>query len=205
MPALRKQRMQRFLRLMQPSAGQGILDIGGLPSLNGIPGFWQEYSDQFKITLLNLPGTFDRFSNHELAPYRLIEADACMCNGLSGAFDIVFSNALIEHVGNCRRQRLLANFVRSAGNSFWVQTPSPFFPIEAHCDIPCWWFLPARQRKYKIAQWKRRGERFLARQMASTRPIWPKQLRELFPESRIVTEYLMGFPKSHIAYRRHER
>jgi hypothetical protein len=204
LPIFRKARMARFLELMQPAPGATILDVGGLPSLNGVPGFWQDYSDKFQVTLVNLPGSFDRFSKSELAPFRLIEADICTCAGLPKKYDIVFSNSVVEHVGSRRRQGLFAAFVHSAGNSFWVQTPSPLFPLEAHCDIPFWWFIPTHLRKKKIRTWKYAGEKFLAGQMASTRPIWSSRLRLLFPESQIVTEYLLGFPKSHIVYRRCE-
>jgi len=201
LPAFRRQRMRRFLRIMQPQTGARILDVGGLPALNGIPGFWQDHSGEFRITLLNLPGAFDGYSEAELAPYRLIEADACKCGPLSETFDIVFSNALIEHVGNARRQQGLANFIRSAGDAFWVQTPAPLFPIEAHCDLPFWWFMPMDRRRRQITTWNRGEHRFLAQQMASTRPIWAKQLRQLFPDSKLMTEYFLGLPKSQIAYR----
>lgn len=201
LPAFRARRMERFLRIMKPAAGADILDVGGLPSLNGVPGFWRDYADRFNITLLNLPGAFDRFSKEELAPYRLIEADACKCN-LSEMYDIVFANALIEHIGNVHRQKVFAEFVRSRGNGFWIQTPSPVFPVEAHCDVPLWWLISAKRRNSKIMQWNRGENRFLARQMATTRPIWPERLRRLFPESKIMTEYFVGFPKSLIAYRK---
>ncbi len=202
LPIFRKERMARFLELMQPQPGATILDVGGLPSLNGVPGFWQGYSDAFNITLVNLPGSFNRFNKAELAPFRLIETDVCSCAGLSQKYDIVFSNSVVEHVGSRRRQGLFAEFIHSAGDSFWIQTPSPIFPMEAHCDIPFWWFIPFHLRKKKIASWKCAGDKFLAHQMASTRPIWSSELRLLFPDCQIVTEPLLGFPKSLIAYRR---
>jgi hypothetical protein len=202
MPALRQQRMERFLQLMRPAQGAAILDVGGLPALNGVPGFWQGYVDAFEITLLNLPGSFDRYSKAELAPYRLIEADACKCVTLSKRYDVVFSNSVVEHVGSSRRQERFASFIRSAAESFWVQTPSPFFPVEAHCDVPFWWSIPIQLRKKWIMSWRRSGEHFLANQMASTRPIGEKQLRQLLPNCTILTEHFLGFPKSLIAYGR---
>ena len=77
LPIFRKQRLASFLELMRPPPGASILDVGGLPSLNGVPGFWADYSDIFRITLMNLPGTFQQFSSAELAPFNLIEANAC--------------------------------------------------------------------------------------------------------------------------------
>ncbi|MGX4771131.1 class I SAM-dependent methyltransferase [Bradyrhizobium guangdongense] len=200
LPIFRRRRMERFFGTMHPQPGSRILDVGGLPSLNGVPGFWEGYADCFKITLLNLPGSFGSFTSAQLRPYRMIEADACRCDLISDQFDIVFSNALVEHVGNFQRQMLLANFIRSAGHAYWVQTPSPFFPLEGHCDQPFWWLRSLHQRKRIISRWKR-SKPFLAKQMAATRPIWPNQLRTLFPDSELATEYLLGLPKSQIAYR----
>jgi hypothetical protein len=195
--------MNRFLRIMRPLSGARVLDVGGLPSLNGAPGFWKDYTKTFKVTLLNLPGSFEKFSASELEGYELIEADACNCR-LIQSYDIIFSNALIEHVGNFHRQKLLAAFIRRAGHNHWVQTPSPFFPLEPHCDVPFWWFIPLAQRKRIISAWYRGKHPFLARQMLSTRPLWTKQLRELFPESRLTVEHCLGFPKSQIVYKRTE-
>src|SRR5258705_6420009 len=184
MHSFRAERMRRFLRIMQPKPGATILDVGGLPSLNGIAGFWREYDDRFDITLVNMPGAFKNFNKTELSPFRLVEADVCNCDMLLGGYDIVFSNSVIEHVGSERRQEAFARFVRSAGSDFWVQTPSPLFPIEAHCDIPFWWFAPHQMRKRKISRWHRSGNQFLARQMASTRPISASRLRYLLPGVR---------------------
>ncbi|WFU18825.1 hypothetical protein [Bradyrhizobium sp. CB3481] len=194
--------MATFLQLMRPAAGATILDVGGLPSLNGVPGFWQNYSDSFRVTLINLPGSFENFSRTELAPYRLIEADVCKSPGLREKYEIVFSNSVIEHVGSLRKQQAFANFVQSVSESFWIQTPSPLFPIEAHCDIPFWWFTPTQFRRKVIRKWHHTEHRFLAEQMASTRPISGDQLKRLFPSSRLITERLFGFPKSQIVYDR---
>jgi hypothetical protein len=200
-PAFRRQRMAAFLRLTRPSRGAKILDVGGLPSLNGVPGFWQDYTDLFQVTLMNLPGSFQHFNKADLAPFKLLEGDACEESATEHRYDIVFSNSVIEHVGSARRQQSFARFVRAAGDAFWVQTPSPLFPIEAHCDVPFWWSLPMRLRKGVILRWARGGNRFLAQQMASTRPISAHRLRQLFPDSQLLTERFIGFPKSQIAYR----
>jgi hypothetical protein len=202
MPALRKRRMELFFQHMQPRRRMAILDVGGLPALNGVPGFWRDHSGEFDITLLNLPGSYARYSKGELAPYRLIEADACTYQGLTQRYDILFSNSVVEHVGSSRRQEQFAKFVLAAADNFWIQTPSPLFPIEAHCDTPFWWNLPLEIRKRRIQRWRRSGREFLARQMASTRPIHAKRLRQLFPGCELLTEHLLFFPKSQIAYRR---
>ena len=50
-----------------------------------------------------------------------------------GEFDLVFSNAVIEHVGGEQRQRrMLAEIDRVASGGWVVTTPNRWFPVEAH-------------------------------------------------------------------------
>ncbi|HUQ35684.1 MAG TPA: hypothetical protein VM144_04840 [Aestuariivirga sp.] len=190
--------MNLFLRIMQPERGAKILDVGGLPSLNGVPGFWDQCKGDYDITLINLPGAFASFSSRELAPYRLIEADVCEYVS-NEVYDIAFSNSVVEHVGSRNRQESFAQFVRSAGRRYWVQTPSPLFPLEAHCNLPFWWMRSHSYRLSKIKTWKFSGNPELAAQMSGTRPITRTLLHTLFPGCAILTERVLGFSKSYIA------
>jgi hypothetical protein len=192
--------MEAFLELMRPSRGAKILDVGGLPELNGVPGMWNHLNSVFEVTLLNLPGTFSRYESRLTRPYRLIEADACGSSEARHGFDIVFSNSVIEHVGGDEKQKQFAEFVMTAGRRYWVQTPSPFFPLEAHCDLPFWWCYPNRTRIFLQERWRLAGNEFLAKQMETTLPISKGILRRLFPGCSIYTEKLAGFSKSFIAY-----
>jgi hypothetical protein len=198
MPVWRKRRMDAFLRIMRPKRGARILDVGGIPRMSPtVPGMWQLVNSDFKVTLLNLPGSFSHHQPQDLQPYSLIEADACEFPSLSFCFDIVFSNSVIEHVGGIERQQNFASFVMTAGSQYWVQTPSPAFPLEAHCNLPFWWFYPEPLQSYFFRRWKANG---VTSQMATTRAISSRALKRLFPDCSIYTERLLGFPKSIIAF-----
>lgn len=57
-------------------------------------------------------------------------------------FDIAFSNAVLEHVGNTTAQ---VNFIQEmvrVSNSFFITTPNRWFPVELHTAIPLLHFLP---------------------------------------------------------------
>jgi hypothetical protein len=196
----RRRRMQAFLAIMQPRPGARILDVGGLPNLNGLPGLWELIDNDFDVTLLNLPGSFSRYEPYQLDRYEIIEADACKLSPNFAKFDIVFSNSVIEHVGSHARQANFAKFARRAGASYWIQTPSIGFPLEAHCNLPFWWHYPMNYRKALMRRWTKNGHAFLARQMATTRPISAAALSQLFPECSIYTETFAGLPKSISAY-----
>src|SRR5262249_41817791 len=133
---------------------------------------------------------------------RSIEGDACRVENLKDhSFDIVFSNSVIEHVGGADRQENFAREVRRLGHSYWVQTPSKWFPIEAHTGMPFWFFYPATIRHRFIERWHRilPGNPWY-QMIEQTTVLSRADLRRLFPEATIVVETLFGLPKSYIVY-----
>src|SRR5207245_11001065 len=66
-----------------------------------------------------------------------------------GAFDLGFSNAVVEHVAGGReaQRRFVHELCRVAGRVF-VTTPNRFFPLEVHSLLPFahWLPRPARDR-----------------------------------------------------------
>ena len=126
--------MRLFAELMCVKEGATVLDLGGQPKI------WDNFPLPLKITILNLPGIVEPYnaSRHEI---RYVEGDACNVKEFGDRrFDLVFSNSVIEHVGPAEKQVDFAREVRRLGKSYWVQTPSKWFPIEAHCGMPYWWF-----------------------------------------------------------------
>ena len=101
------------------------LDIGGTP------GFWETmgFADQgdVDITLCNVASATPSPSSS----FRFVEADACNLDMFSkGEFDVVFSNSVIEHVGDLTRCRAMADEVRRVGQRYFIQTPNRHFPID---------------------------------------------------------------------------
>ena len=61
-----------------------------------------------------------------------------------GAFDIAFSNSVIEHVGSFEEQTRFAEQLRRVATGVWVQTPARGFPLETHLLMPLIHYLPLR-------------------------------------------------------------
>lgn len=50
-------------------------------------------------------------------------------------FDWVFSNAVIEHVGNREDQLLFVNEMLRVGKNVFFTTPNKWFPVESHTNV----------------------------------------------------------------------
>jgi len=186
--------MEVFVRLMGLAPHTRILDLGGQP------GPWQQVQFPLDITLLNLPGGFNTQVDVEPHRVRYLEGNACDVSEFDrGDFDLIYSNSVIEHVGPEDCQRAFASEVRRLGARYWVQTPSKWFPIEAHCGMPLWWFYPERVRKSSIERWRKSLPDW-TEMVEGTRVLTLDHLRDLFPEASVYTEWMFGFPKSYAMY-----
>ncbi len=58
------------------------------------------------------------------------------------SFDLVWSNAVLEHVGNFERQKLFLQEIKRVGRRAFITTPNRNFPIEIHTRTPLLHFLP---------------------------------------------------------------
>lgn len=58
------------------------------------------------------------------------------------SFDICWSNAVIEHVGNRNHQLLFVKEIKRVAKMAFITTPNKHFPIEAHTRTPLLHFLP---------------------------------------------------------------
>ncbi len=186
--------MRDFVELMGIRESMKILDLGGHPAI------WSSVSIQLDITILNLPGRVVRADDtHHSLSY--LEGDACNIEGFDdGSFDVVFSNSVIEHVGDANRMKAFVGEVRRLGRGYWVQTPSPWFPIEAHTGMPFWWFYPDSLRELFFRRWSRKLPKW-TKARRETIVLYRSQLEALLPGARIHVERFLGLPKSYSAYR----
>ena len=188
----RRKRGELFVKEMQPKAKMKILDIGGQPQI------WDFIKVPLQITCLNLPGIAitDHKTHHDII---FVEGDGCkMPEFNAGQFDFIFSNSVIEHVGNEKKRKMFADEVRRLSKNYWIQTPYKYYPIEAHCGMPFWWFYPKTFRAFFITRWRKKVPAW-TEMVEGTDVVSVKELQELFPEANMAKEWLF-FPKSLIAY-----
>lgn len=66
---------------------------------------------------------------------KIIEYDGKIFPFKDNAFEWIFSNAVIEHVGNRNDQLLFLNEMLRVGKNIFFTTPNKWFPIESHTNI----------------------------------------------------------------------
>ena len=145
----RRRKLQLFLDELQPTEETTLLDIGadelGFDQCEGCAtlNFLEElYPWPERITAL---GLHDGMRFRERYPrVRYVQGDALALPFLDGAFDIVFSNAVIEHVGGHEQQRRFVSEALRVGRRAFVTTPNRRFPLEVHTRLPIVHWLPDR-------------------------------------------------------------
>jgi hypothetical protein len=190
---MRARRMATFAERIALEAGARILDLGGTPET------WDGIKPKLRVTLLNLPGGSNppNSTHHDM---QLVTGDATGTQLPDRSFDTVFSNSVIEHVGDAAKRAAFAREARRLGRSYWVQTPSKWFPIEAHTGIPLWWQIGEPMRRLIIARWRKKLPAW-TEMVEGTTVVTKAELRSLFPDAEIITERFLGLPKSYIAVR----
>jgi len=192
---MRSARMRRLESALRLEPDMRILDLGGQPDI------WNHVETPLNITILNLPGVAapaPAASKHQFA---FVEGDACNVSSCAdNSFEVVFSNSVIEHVGDEAKQQAFASEVRRLAAKYWVQTPSIWFPIEAHTGMPFWFFMPEALRNRFIRDWEKKLPDW-TEMVKGTTVLSKRQMQDYFPDGEILTERKFGFPKSYIVYR----
>jgi SAM-dependent methyltransferase len=126
---------QQFMRRMRPNRDSRILDVGSsdveTPEANMLE---QLYPWPEQITAVGL-GEGQDFRERYPSHYVQMRAGEPLPFP-DGAFDIAWSNAVLEHVGGPgERKAFTSELLRVARRAF-VIVPNRWFPIEHHTAIP---------------------------------------------------------------------
>lgn len=175
-----------------------IVDIGGREE------YWapaSEALEQFNchVTLVNLERTMATTG----ARFSFACGDALDLSDIgTGTFDVAHSNSLIEHVGRWQDMVKCAQEIQRVADSYYVQTPYFWFPLEPHFRVPFYHWLPEQVRA-RLNTWSRLGYINKAQSydeaMANVQScclLDATQMRALFPDADLQFERVLGLPKS---------
>src|SRR6516225_9977087 len=184
----RLRRMQRFAVELGITTETRVLDIGGTPDC------WRLLPVAPRVTLLNTPRARADLASAE----SWVAGDGRALPFRDGAFDVVFSNSVIEHVGDEASQRRFAAEVARVGRAYWVQTPNRWFPVEQHLLTPIVHWLPKRWQRAIVPRFNLwmvltgiRGDRrsfYIEHYLKDIQLLTAGEVRSLFPKARIIRE-----------------
>lgn len=193
--------MLRFAAELRITQKTRVLDIGGTPE------YWDLLPVKPRVTLLNTPRAKADLSGAT----GWVGGDGRALPFRDGAFDIVFSNSVIEHVGNWDSQWRFAREVMRVGRAYWVQTPNRWFPVEQHLLTPFIHWAPVHWQRAiapRVNLWQLvarpaedRRRFYLEHYLQDVRLLGAGELAQLFPGAQLIRERVLGWTKSLVAMR----
>lgn len=207
----RKKRFRVFERFFRATLLSEALSSGKRVKLldaGGTPGFWKcmdfRYINAVSITTLNIKKYEPATTQHNV---RSVVGDATdLREYADGQFDLVFSNSVIEHVGDFEKQREMAREMMRVGKHGYLQTPNKYFILEPHFLIPFFQFFPLRLKAFLIRRFqlgvvrKAKDDKEALEIAASVRLLTRKELSRLFPGVEIRREKIGFITKSFYLY-----
>lgn len=195
----RGQKWRLYRTHFDPRVGERVLDVG-VSSLDGLPGenyFLRTYPHPAQLTGVGVQDLSDLSVAHPAVAF--MQADGCSLPFGDRTFDIVHSNAVVEHVGAIDRQRQFIRELCRVADAGFITTPNRWHPVETHTRLPLVHWLPRRAMLRAMALLGKHDEGFwlLSR----------RKLLSLFPpdvKTEVFSTRIGGLPATTIVVFRRE-
>jgi hypothetical protein len=190
----RTARMRRMWSSLGMTRHSRVLDVGGTTSI------WSLLPVRPRLVLVNLTPPQSRDGET-----LYVVGDACRLPFRDGAFEILFSNSLIEHLHTHHNQATFADECRRVASRYFVQAPNQRFPLEPHLLTPIVHWLPKRLqarllRNFTLWGWLTRPDRGTCEGfLREVRMVTAREMRQFFPEARLLREKFLGLTKALVA------
>ena len=184
----RERKLRLFLDLLTPGPETTVVDVG----VTDAP-FGGGSSDNFFEAMYPWPEQITAVSDVPLPRFaelfptvRCVQADGRDLPFEDGAFDIAFSNAVLEHVGRQDDQRRFVHELCRVARRVFISTPNRWFPVDSHTLLPVVHWLPrgARDATFRaLGQGRWTHVNLLSRRQLVE--LFPRTMRVKVIESRI--------------------
>jgi hypothetical protein len=150
----RRQKARRFCTIIRDDQVQSVLLVGAASDT-------QSWSNIVERAVID---TGVRVVISGLGPDLDFPTESVYCDGLSlpfwdQTFDLVISNAVIEHVGGASEQAAFIAEHQRVGRAIIITTPNRWFPIESHTrTIVRHWSPRWRARRHEFTRLLSRAE-----------------------------------------------
>lgn len=194
----RRIKMELLERYLPLRGTERVLDIGSQVDSQSRQ-LLERFPDKSRITAANL---FPEHLETIRAAYpgiTTVQADARNLPFPDQSFDLVYSNAVIEHVGDLADQQKMADEVRRVGKRWFLTTPNRWYPFEFHARVPLVSWLPAPMMHKLTRMWsynhvRRRYQP--GNDLSDVRLLTARQLRRMFPDSLILKPRVTFWPET---------
>ena len=211
-----EKRVQLFLTVLRSATWpiRSIVDLGGgngaymAAYAHLLPGIEIIVADIDEVALAEAHSRYGfktvKLLEQEPLPFRDTEWDLIFCNSViehvtipkNKVWDVMDDNDFLSRAR--KQQAMFAAEIGRTARGYFVQTPHRAFPIESHTWLPFVQYLP---RRLLIPVLRNTNRWWLKR----TAPDWHlldrKEMEAIFPDAKVITERVLGMPKSLIAFR----
>jgi hypothetical protein len=130
-----------------------VLDVGVTSDRNFVSSNFFEALFPHKDRITALSDQDASWMEETFPGLRFVHGDGCRLPFDDCSFDLVFSSAVVEHVGTFERQlQFIRECVRVAKRYAFITTPNRWHPLEFHSVLPLLHWLPkSAHRKLLVA------------------------------------------------------
>lgn len=200
----RRQKLELFYKIFCPTEAMRVLDVGAAinPVGDGHLQFIDTYLWKDKLSAVNINLDDILLIKKCYPEVEAILGDACVLPWPNKYFDIVYSNAVIEHVGDFENQKKMASEIMRVGKGWFVATPNRLYPFEFHMRLPFVTWLPHRAYLYvgQLISYSHVQKKYMfGLRHDNTRLLTAARLKKCFPTSRIIRQRVTFMAETLIA------
>lgn len=189
----RVQKLELFKKIVCPTEQMRVLDVGAEINPSGDRGLQliDSYPWKSKVTAINTSPEHVKLIKKHYPEIEAVVGDARDLPWPDKHFDIVHSNAVIEHLGDFENQKKMAAEIMRVGKRWFVTTPNRWYPFEFHLRLPFVTWLPRHGYLWvgRIVSYNHMRQKYVfGAKRSGTRLMSARELEQCFPGSKIIKQ-----------------
>jgi SAM-dependent methyltransferase len=191
----REQKHRIFQTRMRPTPQMRILNVGATGAHLGLAEQFESFYEQrSRIVGGGISCAEAQDYRNSFPGVAAVVFDGCALPFPDKSFDIVYSNAVLEHLPSPAHVERFAAEVQRVGKGWFVTTPNLWYPIEPHYHLPFVQFLPEKPQRTVVRA-------FGNVPYDNLRLLTKKEMRRLFAAGEVIASRVTFYPETIIAYR----
>jgi SAM-dependent methyltransferase len=200
----RSRKLELFHRIFSPTKHTRVLDVGAEINPYGDNGlqFIDSYPWKSNVCAVNTSDEHIKLIKKHYPDVYAIVGDARDLPWPDKYFDAVYSNAVIEHVGDFENQKKMAAEIMRVAKRWFVTTPNRWYPFEFHLRLPLVTWLPGHSylRFGRLISYNHVKQKYVfGAKCSGLRLVTAKELQQCFPGSKIIRQRVTFMAETLIA------